>query len=505
MDMKLTYDVLALIAKHLPTKSRLALCMTDRTNYEMSQPSLLRDNFNKFLFLDNDRALDDIAPDCAFSYAISHHDHELLVRVIDAVDLTPQVITQEAWLGFYRMFCITFDNPTALNMLRAAVPQLNEHLAKGADQFAERINEYERDDEFLVILADAGWVTKAVPADIHTDDSLYRRMMIYRKRSGRTMRALAKAGFDPTLKIGPIGSEIDDEFNVIHWNAIKGGGDRDLLAFLMEKGVQINTLTPHRSHDTKQWMALDLASRCRQYNTMESLLALGAAPGGSLEISGRSGVLNEEGSQIFTTPLHEFLTPDSSGMGFNEIWPDNDAWYTFTLALTEEVIREENAICDHPTCFGKALFEEIVVFTVENMLQEVHALANLILKGVRLLLGTECRRYINLDIPGEGTPLSRFISLATKLRRFHHRIMTTDPEKVTGEGVKWEERPEEYGGHKCPISEYLGNENCILGPLAEAYGLLIEAGAKQDTEKGAEEITDLLRTLMVSADSSGDC
>lgn len=485
-EMKLNYDTLPIVAQELPDRSRLSLCTTNRTNYEMSYPALLRDNFAKGHFMNI--YPDEIPTNCALSQAITNQQHELLGDIIKAVELIPKGGSTNWWCPFYASFCFEHNNLTALNMLRTELPELKEHLAAKGDKYARKSMESDLYEDVLDILLDAGWVTNALVEDVRREGSTYQRLL-HDTKSGRALRALERAGFDPTQKAD---FHYLDHMNALQWRSIHGWADRDLLAFLLEKGTDIDTVAslgpvfdPIPSGIHKRYTGLDLASCYRNYNTMEHLLALGAAPGGSFEVCGRRVSSHTEPYWYLTSPLHEFLGDYPRFRRRNEIQLLIFSGF-ICLTNSEEVILEEDAICHRPTCFGQSVGRRDFR---ENLLQDVYALARLIPKGVKLLLDAGDHRQANLNIPGSGKPLFQLLALTGHIRARHRSVLNR------AELWNWEDAGEHMGGHKCPVLEHLSDEMRILEPLADACDLLINAGAQHDVEEGIEGMPRFLRLL----------
>ena len=430
------------------------------------------------------------------AYAIAHRNHEFLGRVLDAVGHVLQGPPACRISGYdaYIAVCLGYNNATALQMARKVSPGIDAKLAEGLDYEARYCLMGALDPAFFEMWVDAGGLMNFTRCNPKSVLSLV--------TSGRALRALAKAGVDPTMEL-----ERDTRrLGALHFWALQGGSDSDALNFRLEHGLDIDALTllGHRpllsygrlrhgglDMGRQRWCTpLDLAAQNRNCNTMEHLIALGASLGGSSDIFDRDGTTDKEAFSS-TTPLHELfseLFDEVSDDVFDEVsdvvFDQPGSRVLFTVRTGDPIPEQEGPACPNR--------EKYMFLTQCNVLQDLSTFAKLILQGARCLLTPEgsCR-HINRDIPGLGTPLSRFLTLAYECRACYPIIRKTYLMPPCS-------------GPETPCAHWwdFRNEMHALRPLAEVCDLLINAGAQipfEDYEEGEEGVPRLLRLLEIRA------
>ncbi len=492
MEMKISYDTLAAVSRHLPYKSRLELSLTDKTTHAVSYASLLRENVADFVAAGpGDWMVPQ--PHYALCHAIARHKNALLGRILDLVELVPGLGSRSdlsdrftspdrTWVDFYlgevSDCCFRSNNHVALEMMRSRFPGMSEHLSRNGQRWVYSPVEGHSDAAFLDVLSRAGWSI--------TDPELMQGLVTM-TNVGQVMRGLIKLGADPTEEY----HFLEDTTTSLHWRSHNGRNDKELLGIIVEHGVDIEGLTDlpvslERSGDLTppteelvMYTALDLAARAKNFRTMESLLSLGANPDGSLAAQRRLGEAPDTGSPwITTTPLHELFYRRMyySGSRFTGLeWCHNRR----PICLGESEEPRPGTIC--PT----AIWES---HPRSNLLQDLEAFVRIILRGARLLLDHGCD--VDADIAAQaGAPLSRFLALAADIRA-RYLFLTADPD-VT------DDCPSHHDD--CPVARYSVSEARLLCMLAETCDLLVDAGARihvpgyTEGEVGVPRLLQLLR------------
>ncbi|RYP64410.1 hypothetical protein DL769_006691 [Monosporascus sp. CRB-8-3] len=172
-----------------------------------------------------------------------------------------------------------------------------------------------------------------------------------------------------------------------------------------------------------RYTPLDLACHAKYPTTAESRLSLGANPGGSLA----SLVQESEatGEYYVTTPLHvifEHIESYSHRDDEYECSRSTDR-RTWGSGLRNRYGGAEGGLRS-PDHLG-------------GYLQNLVAYAELILRGVRLLLDHGVGRHIDASASGRGTPLLRFLVFAAEMR-MRRRFLTR--RRWVGERVEREQK-----------------------------------------------------------------
>lgn len=496
MAMKLGYDELAIVASYLRDKDRMSLCLVDKRSYALNYPALLRANHARSLKVP---AHYQSPRQFAIAYAISRHDHEFLARILDAVGHVLAGGSEVYKPGYdnYQSLCLIHRDPVALQMARVASPGIDAVLAQilGPTYDADfKSGMVQRKQEFVEIWVDAGWVN---------DFDKYKVASILSMiRSGKALRALVKAGIDPIMDDVYY---LLDQVTPLHYWGAKGEMDDDLLKVLLEHGqdidglqslardgVDVNDSVDYEKSRLKPraWHTpLDLAAQQRNTKTMKKLIALGASLGGSSEVVDRGDGPGEksDGHTPTTTPLHELFREIETNLfsDTDEYGLSTTSRVRFTGRVGDPFQEEE----DGPQCPNDSK-RHLYWEHRGDVLQNLYVLAKLVLRGTRCLLGTGRYTYLDRDIPGIGTPLTRFLTLVQNCRKCHALVVAN---KDVPECEK-DQRP------TCAQVEYFSDEIHTLRPLGEVCDLLIDAGVRVPFENYEEKagvvgVSRLMRLL----------
>lgn len=245
--------------------------------------------------------------------------------------------------------------------------------------------------------------------------------------------------------------------------------------------------------------ALDLASQSKHFDTMEYLLSAGANVGGSFEAH-----LQEKGQTTGptyvntwnpTTPLHEIFEQPGGypGMGDNldVDWQNLTGAVNYVKSCEHQTHRNDRRVCNFEDCSGCNNTEWGFNWSLPgSLLQNLARYAVYIRDGVRLLLQYGAGRYVNTRVPGRGTPLERFLILASRIM-LRHEFLLRHPEI----------EPVKHDG--CPLLYGLADGTHLMKILSETCDLLFDAGARFEGYEQQENVTGVNRLSQVLCRDSG--